>query len=125
MRRSPRAAQRFLDRCKCFRVGIVPTNVAEKRKKFVERFFIVNAAAVLLQTVFDARAQLRHIPLLEGDANDGDVQVAAFDQRIQRGDDHFVSEVASDAEERQRVRSDRRFGCCFHRLTRQIGIRYP
>ena len=58
---------------------------------------------MLLERVFGAGFELVEVPAGLGDADDGDVEGAAFDHRLERGEDFFVGEVAGGAEEDEGV----------------------
>ena len=60
-------------------------------------------SAVLFETVTDTGAQLLEGPIGLGHANDRHVQCSPFDHRLKRGEDFFVGEVASRAEENESV----------------------
>jgi hypothetical protein len=68
-------------------------------------------AAVLLQAVTRAFAQLIERPASAGHTDDRHVQLTTPGHRLQRRKDLLVSQIAGGAEENQRIRT----GCC-HRL---------
>ena len=59
--------------------------------------------AVMLKTVASALAQLLETPAALGDADDGDIERAALDHRLQRRKYLLVGEIARGAEEDQRI----------------------
>jgi hypothetical protein len=65
---------------------------------------------VFFHAVARPRPQLVEAPAGLGDADDGHIEVAAFDHRLQRWENLLVSQIARGAEEDQRVG-----GWCAHR----------
>src|SRR5262245_55039137 len=61
----------------------------------------------MLEAVAGARAELLDGPLRSGDADHGDVQGAATDQRLQRRKDLLVREIAGGPEDDEGVRAQR------------------
>src|SRR6185312_3219168 len=74
------------------RVLVVAVNVAQRADQFFEGRRI--DSAVLLQTVFCARAKLVEVPSGLGYADDRHVEMSAFRHRLQRRKNLLVREVA-------------------------------
>ena len=103
VRRAQSASQRLLDRRERAPVVIVPAHVTEQGHQAVQGGLIIDPARSH-HAVLHAIAQIRQTPFRGGDADDRDVQCAAFRQRIERRDDHLVGEIARHTEQHQRVR---------------------
>ena len=82
-------------------VGVIPVNVTQELVELVEGGRI--EAAVFFETVAGPLAELVEVPVRLGDADHRHVQAAAFDQRLQRGKDLLVGEIAGGAEEDKHV----------------------
>jgi hypothetical protein len=69
----------------------------------LESLLIVDSAGSL-EAIFDAGEKLLAAPFRRGDANHRDIEIAAFCHRIERGEDHFVGEIARHAEKHEGIR---------------------
>src|SRR5262249_52349420 len=92
-------------------VGIIAVDVTQEGAQLLEGAAI--EAAVMREAVPGACAELLDRPCGLGDADDGYVQEASFDQRLQRRKNLFVGEIARGAEEDQGIRTRRRRHECF------------
>jgi hypothetical protein len=97
-----RVAERLLDGREGGGVFVVSADILDERKKMFECGLVIDAAGPL-DAVRDAAMDAVHAPLGEGDADDRDVEYAALDHGVERGEDHFVGKVAGYSEDYQRI----------------------
>ena len=102
VRRPLRGAELFADGRKGRGVFVVAIHVAQQAAELVESRPV--DAAVLLEAVLRPRAKLFEVPAGLGHADDRHVEMAALHQRLQRGEDLFVSQIAGCAEEDEGIR---------------------
>src|SRR5262249_25860750 len=84
------------------RLAVVAVDVAQPLDELRERHR-VDAAAVLLEALAGAGAELLELPARLRHADHRHVEVTTADHRLQRGKDLLVGEIARRAEENQRV----------------------
>src|SRR5262245_48264975 len=76
-------------------------HVAEEPAQFGESVGI--QAAMLLETVFRSRLELIKVPARLSHPKYGHLKMSAFQHRLKRREDFFVSQVAGSSEKNQRV----------------------
>src|SRR6185503_19176622 len=101
VRRVTRVPQLLAQALEGPRIGVIAVDVVQHADQASERVGI--ETAVPLDAVAGARLQLIARPAGLGDANHGDVEVAASGQRLESGKDLLVGEVAGGPEEHERV----------------------
>ena len=102
MGRTPGVAHRLLDRRKGGGIIVVAVDIPKQSGEFFEGSGI--EPAVLLEAVLGSGLQLIQIPACLGHADDRHVEVAAFQHRLQRGENLLVGKVARRSEKDERVR---------------------
>ncbi len=102
MRRAPGIAQRLPERFERVQVVVITAHILEQGNQVLEGAPVIDLAG-LLDTVRHLFAHLRQVPLRGGDAYHRHVEGAALGHRVERRKDHFVGEVASHAEDHQRI----------------------
>ena len=109
MERVPGVAERLAQLVERLRILVVAVDVLQALGEGGEGLG-VDAAAVLLDALLGAGAQLGHVPSGLGDADDGHVEPAAPGERLESGKDHLQRQVAGGAEEDERVGDSGRGG---------------
>ena len=102
VRRPLRGAELLADGLERCRIVVVAVHITQQSGELLERSRI-DPAAVLLEAVACTRLELVQVPAGLGHADDGHVEVAALEHRLQRGKDLLVSKIARCAEEHERV----------------------
>src|SRR5262249_30236850 len=92
-------AQLALEPLEGLRVFVVAVDVAEVGRELLERRRV--EPPVLGAARLGARDELVAVPAREGGSDDGNVEAAPAGQRLQRGEDLLVGEVAGGAKEDQ------------------------
>ena len=115
-----RAARRYRaparSRVEGGRVVVVAVDVAEQRRPAVSNASVVDARRARRCSSRARSISCSTRPARSRDADDRDVELAATRQRLQRGKDLLVRQVAGDAEEDERVAAARRSGSLLLRV---------
>ena len=101
VRRPLRVAQFPPQRLKSRRIGIVAVNVVHAAAQAAKSVRV--QTAIVLNAVPRACAELVERPAGFGDADNGDVEIAAFGQRLQGGKYFLMGEIPRSAKKYQRV----------------------
>jgi hypothetical protein len=97
-----RGAQRRAQRRERLRVFVVALDVLQERGELLESCW-VDASAMFLQALAGAFAQRLDAGRGSADADDGDVEAAAFDEGLERRKDLAIRQIPGRAEEHERV----------------------
>ena len=97
-----RLAERLADPLEGGGVGVVALDVGEARREPCEDV-LVGVADGGADRVAGVLAQLLVVPVVDRDADDRAVELAALLQPVERPEGHFLRQVAADPEDRQHV----------------------
>jgi hypothetical protein len=100
-RRPLRRAELTAERLERRRIVVVAVDIFHEADELVERRGV--EAAVLLEAVLHAGAELLVVPARLGDADDRNVEMGALQHRLQRREDLLVGQVPGGSEEDQGV----------------------
>ena len=91
----------FAKRVEGCAVCVIAIDITEQAAQLFESCGI--KPSVFLQAIFSPSAKLFEVPTRFRDADHRDIEVTAFDHRLQRGEDFLVGEIAGRTEEDQCV----------------------